>query len=153
MNIEEATIDDAEEILILQKAAYISEAKIYNDYTIQPLGQDLDEIKLEFGEWLFLKFIQNGRINGSVRAKMEEKTCHIGKLIVHRELQNQGIGSRLLTEIENRFSHAERFELFTGHKSEKNLYLYKKQGYKIFKREKITEDLSLVFMEKYPVKG
>jgi len=31
MSVEKATIDDAEEILALQKLAYASEAEIYND--------------------------------------------------------------------------------------------------------------------------
>ena len=48
MSIEQAMIDDAQEILALQKLAYQSEAEIYNDFTIPPLHQTLDEIKAEF---------------------------------------------------------------------------------------------------------
>jgi GNAT superfamily N-acetyltransferase len=79
---------------------------------------------------------------------MNEETCFIGRLIVHPDFQNQGIGTRLLNEIEQTFSQAKRFELFTGNKSERNLYLYQKQGYKPFETEMITEDLRLVFLEK-----
>lgn len=56
MSIKKATIDDAQEILALQKLAYTSEAEIYNDLTIQPLHQSLDEIKAEFADNHFLKF-------------------------------------------------------------------------------------------------
>ena len=70
------------------------------------------------------------------------------KLIVHPKFQNQGIGTQLLREIENHFNRAKRFELFTGYKSEKNLHLYRKQGFEIFKSEKVNEALTLVFMEK-----
>jgi len=148
MSIEQATIDDAQEILALQKLAYTSEAEIYNDFTIPPLQQTVEEIKAEFVNQCFLKFCANGRIVGSVRAYMKEGTCFIGKLIVHPESQNQGIGTKLLQEIENTFNHAARYELFTGHRSEKNLHLYQKQGYKIFRSQKLKEDLILVFMEK-----
>ena len=41
MSIEQATIEDAQEILALQKLAYTSEAEIYNDFTILPLHQTL----------------------------------------------------------------------------------------------------------------
>jgi hypothetical protein len=41
-----------------------------------------------------------------------------------------------------------RFELFTGHKSEKNIHIYKKLGYKNFKTDKITDNLNLIYMEK-----
>jgi GNAT superfamily N-acetyltransferase len=89
-------------------------------------------------------------IAGSVRAYLSEGTCFVGRLIVHPELQNQGIGTRLMNEIEHLFSHAARFELFTGHLSERNLYLYNKLGYRPFKRERITDALTLVYLEKVP---
>lgn len=149
MSIRQATIDDASDILILQKLAYTSEAEIYNDFTIPPLRQSLEEIKAEFAEQAFLKFCANGKIVGSVRAYVTEGNCYIGKLIVHPEYQNRGIGTGLLEEIENVFDDVTRYELFTGHKSEKNLHLYQKLGYEIFRSEIITDDLTLVFMEKY----
>ena len=148
MNFEQATIDDAHEILALQKLAYKSEAEIYNDFTIPPLHQTLDEIKAEFTDQRFLKVCEKGRIVGSVRAYQKEGTCFIGKLIVHPEYQNQGIGTKLLHKIENAFNHVVRYELFTGHKSRKNLYLYEKNGYRIFRRQEVTDDLIIVFMEK-----
>jgi len=149
MSNEQATIEDAQEILALQKLTYQSEAEIYNDFTIPPLYQNLDEIKAEFANQQFLKFCEKGRIVGSVRAYVKEGTCYVGKLIVHPEYQNQGIGTKLLEEIENAFDHVTRYELFTGHKSRKNLYLYQKNGYRIFRRQKVTDDLTIVFMEKY----
>ena len=146
--IERATTLDAKEILALQKIAYLSEAEIYNDFTIQPLHQTLDEMTSEIESQCVLKCVVNDKIIGSVRAYMEEGTCFINKLIVHPEFQNQGIGTTLLKEIENNFNHAKRFELFTGYKSRKNLYIYRKCGFGIFKREKINEALTLVYMEK-----
>ncbi len=46
MFIKIANISDLEEILKLQKLAYKSEAEIYNDYSIPPLLQTIDEIKM-----------------------------------------------------------------------------------------------------------
>jgi N-acetylglutamate synthase-like GNAT family acetyltransferase len=147
--IERAKVEDAKEILALQKLAYQSEAAIYDDYTIPPLMQTLEGIEADFERQVFLKASVDGRIIGSVRAHVRQETCLIGRLIVHPDFQNQGIGARLMGEIEKAFSQAKRYELFTGHLSERNLHFYQKRGYKIFKREKITEDLTLVFLEKY----
>ena len=91
-----------------------------------------------------------GCIVGSVRAYLSEGTCFVGRLIVHPSVQNQGIGTRLMNEIEHAFSHAARFELFTGHLSERNLYLYHKLGYRPFKQERISDALTLVYLEKVP---
>ena len=150
MNIKigRAAISDAEEILALQKLAYRSEAEIYNDFNIPPLVQTLEGIEKDFEDQFFLKAIMDGRIIGSVRAYTREGTCYIGRLIVHPDLQNRGIGTRLMNEIERIFNTFRRFELFTGDRSERNLYLYQKLGYKIFKTAKITDQTNIVFLEK-----
>ncbi len=150
MRIDRATVEDAKEILDLQKLAYQSEAEIYNDYTIPPLTQTLEEIRADFVNQIFLKALIDGRIAGSVRAFMKEETCFIGRLIVHPGFQNQGIGTQLMKEIEKYFSQAKRFELFTGYRSERNIYLYQKLGYQIFRTETVTQDLQLFYMEKIP---
>ena len=149
MIIERAKIKDAKGILDLQKLAYKSEAEIYNDYTIPPLTQTLEEIRTDFESHVFLKASSDRRIIGSVRAHTRKETCLIGRLIVHPDFQNQGIGTKLMTEIERYFSGTTRFELFTGHKSERNIRLYQKLGYKIFRNERITSDLTLIYLEKY----
>jgi ribosomal protein S18 acetylase RimI-like enzyme len=148
MMIEQAAVQDAAEILALQKLAYQSEAELHDDYTIPPLTQTLEEIEAAFNWQLFLKATVEGRIIGSVRAHAKERTCYIGRLIVHPDFQNRGIGSDLMREIEKRFEQAERYELFTGDRSERNLYLYGKLGYKPFRRERLTNRVVLVFMEK-----
>jgi len=146
--IERAKLEDAKEILDLQKSAYQSEAEIYDDYTIPPLTQTVEEIRKDFERQIFLKASMGGRIIGSVRGFLREETCFVGRLIVHPDFQNHGIGKKLMNELERHFSQTERFELFTGHKSERNIHLYQKLGYQIFKTETVTKDLQLLYMEK-----
>jgi ribosomal protein S18 acetylase RimI-like enzyme len=148
MEIERAIISDAEEILSLQKLAYRSEAEIYNDFNIPPLVQTLESIEKDFENQYFLKAVIDGKIIGSVRAYTKEGTCYIGRLIVHPDFQNRGIGTDLMNEIERIFNTCRRFELFTGDKSERNLYFYQKLGYKIFKKAKITDQTMIVYLEK-----
>jgi ribosomal protein S18 acetylase RimI-like enzyme len=146
--IERATVADAEEVLSLQKLAYKSEAEIYDDFTIPPLLQTLEEIKRDFKNQIVLKTTIDGKIRGSVRAFARGETCYIGRLIVHPDFQNQGVGTKLMNKIEEIFEETKRFELFTGHKSEKNLYLYQKLGYKVFKTVKANDQLDIVSLEK-----
>jgi GNAT superfamily N-acetyltransferase len=148
LQIEKASVNDAQEILSLQKLAYLSEAKIYNDYKIQPLLETLDQTKNAFETQTVLKAIIDGSIVGSIRFSVKDCSCFVGKLIVDPALQNQGIGVQLLLEIERYCPSVTRFELFTGDKSAKNLYLYEKLGYKPFKTETVNENLNLVFLEK-----
>lgn len=149
MNIVQATVADAATILGLQKLAYQSEARIYNDDKIPPLIQTAAQIEKEFAGTVFLKATaEDGRIVGSVRACERDGTCFIGRLIVHPDHQGRGIGTSLMREIESRFAHVKRFELFTGHKSERNLRFYRKLGYQAFEEEQATDSLRLVFLQK-----
>jgi ribosomal protein S18 acetylase RimI-like enzyme len=77
-----------------------------------------------------------------------EGACYLGRLIVHPDFQNQGIGTRLMNKIEEMFGDVKRFELFTRHRSEKNLYLYQKLGYKVFKTVKANDRLNIIYLEK-----
>lgn len=148
MIIKHASVEDAKEILDLQKLAYVSEAEIYNDYSIPPLTQTLEQIQTDFENQLFLKVSIEGKMVGSVRGHMEQEKCCIKRLIVHPDFQNRGIGTRLMEEIERRFKQAKRYELFTGHRSERNLRLYRGLGYKPFSSEPVTNNLTFIFMEK-----
>ena len=148
MLIERAAISDAEEILALQKLAYKSEAEIYNDFNIPPMVQTLESVEKDFENQVFIKALMDGRIIGSVRAHSREGTCYIGRLIVHPDFQNRGIGTKLMKEIEKIFGTCQRFELFTGARSERNLYLYQKLGYKIFRTANITDQTTIVHLGK-----
>ena len=148
LSISAADENDGQEILSLQRLAYRSESKNYNDFPIRPLVETIEEWNETFKTHVVLKVTVDGKIIGSVRVLEQEGTCHIGRLMVHPDLQNQGIGTRLLLEIERRFSSCSRFELFTGSKSKRSLHLYEKLGYKAFKNEEINDDLRLVFLEK-----
>ncbi len=151
MKIEQANISDLETILDLQRTSYVSQAELYNDFTIPPMTQTLQEMYDDFSYKKFLKAVENDAIIGSIRAFEKDGTCHIGRLMVHPSFQNQGIGTKIIHEVEHMFGTCKRFELFTGSKSEKNILLYQKIGYNIFKTIKINESVSLVYLEKLSI--
>jgi ribosomal protein S18 acetylase RimI-like enzyme len=146
--IENADINDAQTKLQLQRTAYQSEAKLYNDFEIPPLTETLSQLRALFSSHIFLKATIEGKIVGSVRANINNGSCHIGRLIVDPNYQNRGIGSQLLAEIEHKYQACRRFELFTGIKSQGNIRLYEKAGYKAYKTQFVSNTLSLVCFEK-----
>ncbi len=146
--IELAGIEDAEAILALQRLAYRSEAELYDDYSIQPLTQTMDELFAEFQTHSVFKAMMGTVLVGSVRTEVVGDTCYVKKLIVDPSAQNNGVGKALMKHVEAHHDAVKRFELFTGYRSEKNLHLYGKLGYREFKRERSNEKLVFVFMEK-----
>jgi ribosomal protein S18 acetylase RimI-like enzyme len=148
LKISRADLEDADEILDLQKMAYQSEAALYNDWSIPPLTQTLEQIRKEFESKVFFKATHQERIIGSVRAFQNDDSCFIGRLIVHPNFQRNGIGTKLMERIERHFPTAGRFELFTGNRSENNIRFYHKLGYREMRTKKVTDKVVIVFMEK-----
>lgn len=149
LQISAALREDLPQILELQKECYLSEAELYNQYNIPPLTQTLESLNEEFDKgWLFLKVPHDGKIIATGRGRLVDGTAHIAKLAVKKEYQNQKLGQMMLHDLETRLVNCTRYELFTGHKSDRNLYLYRKKGYVEFKRQVINDNLTLVYLEK-----
>jgi len=149
MKITKAEFSDLEQILELQYLAYQSEAILYNDFSIPPLKQTVEEIRQEFENTVFLKATdESGNILGSVRAYTDDDTTYIGKLIVNPNRQKQGVGTKLMLAIEHQCPSA-RYELFTGEKSMGNLRLYERLGYSKFREHTLTDKLTIIYMEKF----
>lgn len=148
INILKANKNDLKEILELQKLCFQSEVEIYK-LNISPINIKLEDIEKTFDQYIYLKAVHDYKIIGSVKGNEKDLNCYIGNLIVHPDYQNKGLGNRLLFEIEKEFNYVKKYSLFTGHKSEKNIHLYQKNGYKIIKEEYISaNDPKMVFMEK-----
>ena len=146
--IYQANFNDLQEILQLQYLSYQSEAALFGSKDIPPLKQTLNEVIDEFNNGVILKMINDqNTIIGSVRAKNDNGSVYIGKLMVHPDYRHNGYGTRLLTEIEKYFPH-KRYELFTSTRSIDNIRLYQRIGYKIFKEETVSQELQFVYLQK-----
>ena len=151
--IADAAPADAEEIIAVQRLAFASQGELYSTCTIPPLVETPEDLRADFGKSVVLKAIDDGRIVGSVRGSARDPerdggACYVARLAVLPELQNRGIGSLLMNEIEARFPQAARFELVTGHRSEKSLHLYENLGYSAARTEAVSERITLIFMGK-----
>lgn len=148
VDIRLASETDAAEILEIQKAAFHGQGILNNDTTLPPLVQTLGELVQDFKQHSFLKALCDGQIVGSVRGRVEGDTCHVSRLIVRPDYQNRGMGEELMLAVENDFSSVQRYELFTGHKSERNSALYEKLGYRKYGERPQGNNVLLFCMEK-----
>lgn len=78
------SINDAGEILTLQRAAYLTEAAAHNDFNLPPLTQTLAELTDELGDpsVTALGIREGGRLVGAVRVRRSEDAVELGRLIV-----------------------------------------------------------------------
>lgn len=146
--IIKAKIKDADEILEIQKLAFQIEAKLYNNYNITPLKQTIEELITQFKDHVILKAVSENKIIGTVRAYEKDGTCYVGRLAVHPDMQDQGIGTALMNEIEKHYK-PKSFELFVGSKSNNNIRLYQKLGYNVYQKDQYEcGNIEVLYMEK-----
>ncbi len=149
IRIKQAEEGDLITILELQKHAFMMVAESMNKYDLPPLLQTWEDIYQEYEKGIILKYTsESGQIIGSIRGYTDDnQTCHIGKLIVHPNFQNKGIGKELMYEIETYFPYCHKFTLFTGEETPNTLHLYNKVGYHTVCKKDMS-GITMIIMEK-----
>jgi len=145
--ITKAKIDDLEEILKLQKRAFITEAQMHGNYDIEPLKQTYESILSDFDTHSFLKALYEDKIIGSIKYRNSDGMVWVGKLIVDPLFRRKGLGRRLLLEVENDNPDASAFRLFTAASSIQNIRLYESVGYSICNEYEDESQSNLLMVE------
>jgi GNAT superfamily N-acetyltransferase len=98
-------VDDAGELLTLQRAAYVTEAQAHDDPGLPPLRQTLAELRAELAsaDVTALGVRDRGRLVATVRLRhhpADRHTAEVARLAVAPDRQGEGLGTRLLAEVE-----------------------------------------------------
>ncbi|MGY2060369.1 GNAT family N-acetyltransferase [Nocardia gipuzkoensis] len=133
MDVSRFTSDDLAELVVLQRCCWVPEAIINETLAIPPLHETHDEVLAWATTWSTLVMRDRGRLVGAVRGGVENATdWHIGRLMVAPDLAGRGIGSHLLRLAEDLAPpQSQRFVLFTGARSERNIRIYQRAGYRL----------------------
>ncbi|WP_410613733.1 GNAT family N-acetyltransferase [Amycolatopsis sp. lyj-109] len=123
-------VADAGEVLTLQRAAYVTEARAHGDLDLPPLLETLDETRAALAG-LSWGVRESGRLVASVRLTVTGPVAVIGRLVVAPDRQGAGLGGGLLRFAESAAPpEVTLFRLFTGSNSVGPLHLYAKHGYR-----------------------
>ncbi|WP_372670344.1 GNAT family N-acetyltransferase [Amycolatopsis kentuckyensis] len=123
-------VADAGEVLTLQRAAYVTEARAHDDWDLPPLLETLEETRAAL-TGLSWGIREAGRLVASVRLTVTGSVAVIGRLVVAPDRQGFGLGGSLLLAVEAVAPpEVTLFRLFTGSKSVGPLHLYAKHGYR-----------------------
>ena len=142
--------ETAGELLTVRRAAFVSEAQLYDDPNIPPLTQTLDELRADLAdpEVITLGAWAGHRLVGSIRVLLEGTRATLGRLAVAPDLQGQGIGTQLLLAILPHLPEdTSEVWVFTGRDSVQNLALYEKHGYE-HEHDRTVGDLTYAYLRK-----
>lgn len=145
-------VDDAHagELLTVRRAAFVTEAQLYEDPHIPALTQTLAELRadLDRADVVTLAAWSGHRMVGSIRVELESDRALLGRLAVVPDLQKRGIGTRLLMSVLAYLPEdTNEVWVFTGQDSKQNLSLYAKQGYE-HEYDQTAGDLTYAYLRK-----
>lgn len=124
---------DAGEVLTLQRAAYVPEARAHGDIDLPPLTEHLAEIREQLADGSVTAWgvRDDGRLVAAVRITRSGSTAVVSRLVVAPDRQGEGLGSGVLRHAEEQLDDGVSvIELFTGEHSVTNLRLYDRLGFR-----------------------
>ncbi|MCD8351161.1 MAG: GNAT family N-acetyltransferase [Planctomycetaceae bacterium] len=127
-----ATPEDYPALLDIQRRAYLlKEAPLYGD-DLPPLKETPATLAAEVADGKQILLAEcDGRVAGSLRFKpLDDGAIYWCRLSVDPDLQGNGIGQRLVAEVESRHPNALGFVLDCGKHSDENRHIYTKAGYR-----------------------
>lgn len=148
ITIRPAAPGEAAAIAGLTRRAFRSQCELYGIPDLPPMSDTAETVLHAMERGVVLVALAGEAVVGSVRGEMVDGVCLVGRLVVEPDAQGAGIGRLLAEAIEARFPAAERFEIFTGHRSAGPLHLYESLGYIRERAEPVAPGLDLVFLGK-----
>lgn len=131
VHIGALTPQHAGEVMTVQRAAYLQEARRYGAWDLPPLVETLDEIRRHLADGTpAVGAFDGARLIGSVRSRVDGDRMEVARLSVAPDVQGGGVGRLLLRAISERTPEEVRVVwLFTGAESDGNIRFYESAGF------------------------
>ena len=144
LNLQE--MDEAAELLALQKQAYRQEADLIGSDQIPPLHETLEA--LQQSTETFYGYILDGQLAGAISYKREGDLLDIYRMMVHPDYVRRGIARAMLHFVEGCEPDIKRIIVSTGSLNTPARTLYERQGFMATAEEEIIPDLWITHFEK-----
>jgi ribosomal protein S18 acetylase RimI-like enzyme len=136
----------AEELLSLQKASYLVEAKLINFFEIPPLLETIND--LSECEESFMGYFEAGKLAGAISFTIDRDELTICRMVVHPDYFRKGIAQVLLNEVENSNRGLTVIKVSTGKENPPAKNLYLKNGFKLINDIEVVPGLYISNFEK-----
>jgi len=152
IQLEKATVKDAQSILEIQKEAFQPLLDKYNDHDSNPANETIERVltRINYPHGGFYKIKAENTLVGAICINRKEDTRFwISPMFILPTYQGNGIAQKAITLIEEMFPQAITWELATILEEERNCYLYEKMGYqKTGVTKRLNNHATLVYFKK-----
>lgn len=148
VDVRRLTLAEAGEALTVQRAAFVSEGRVYNSFDIPPLAETLDELEAAWATHIAIGAFAGSRLVGSTRVGLDGSVGWISRVAVAPDQQGRGIGRRLVREaMALAPAEATTFRLAAAAGSHANLRLYESIGFVEVDRSVDVAGIDMIIME------
>jgi GNAT superfamily N-acetyltransferase len=149
LELRQLVVEDAGELLTVQRAAFLAEARLYGTTEIPPLVETLDDLRDEIAATITIGAFRGRRLIGAARLTVHGPVGWISRVAVAPDLQGRGVATAVLAHVEQAAPPSvQRFQLATGAKSTHNVAMYERRGYREFDRTRDSAGVELIRMRK-----
>ncbi len=139
-------VQQARQLLEVQRAAYFVEAQLIGSFAIPALYEDLQA--LQQSDETFYGYWVNKCLVGAISYKKASELLDIHRLVVHPAFFRRGIGKALVQFVEQAEEHLERVIVSTGKKNLPAKQLYTQLGFVEIGEKEVIPGLFITLFEK-----
>lgn len=138
--------DDGPELYEIQKRAFMTLYKKYEDHETSPVVQSYEAFIRRFSKGDYYKIFYKEELVGSVFVyKIKPDTMRLHIINILEEYQGKGIGQEVIKRLEGIYVEVDKWELDTILEEKRNCHVYERAGYEKTKDvEKINDKLTLI---------
>lgn len=149
LHLKMANLEEAEELLNLQKMIFKPLFNKYEDHETSPVFEELDNFKERIKKNDYYKIVYNNKIIGGVNVGLIEPGKMKLRIInILEEYQNKKIGQEVLRRLEIMYPEASSWELTTILNEKRNCRFYEKMGYSKTIKKIVNPKMTLVLYKK-----
>jgi ribosomal protein S18 acetylase RimI-like enzyme len=150
--IRRTFIEEAEELLAIQKEAFSEDLKKYKDFDTSPATEPIKKLLYKINKNFHYTILMKDKIIGGAELRLDsESECYINRIFLLPEFQNKGFGTEIMKYFEREFSSVKKWTLCTPHLNFRNHRFYEKLGYKKVGEHIVMKGLNLIMYERQKV--
>ncbi|MED3562037.1 GNAT family N-acetyltransferase [Bacillus xiapuensis] len=141
--------EEANELFRIQKEAFHSEIIKYKDYHSSPATESWNNFVFRMLTTSHFSIYVNDKLAGGICiVKQADNHNYLYRIFLGSEYQNDGLGSKILRQLEYRYPEVKKWSLDTPKDNQRNRHFYEKLGYKKTGEQIINKYLTLIDYEK-----